>query len=162
MSTQQPNIDTLIDCYRAGMDTQEAASIANISVRTVNEMRSSPRNDIHRATGSRIEQAIAEYARETLTAISASHAKDWRAAAWTMEHVPAFRERYGQRAEQDASASAAAVVTTLAGLIAQRTQQPALPPADEAGEPGRPASERVIDAPASAYTCVRPRGGGTP
>ena len=101
MTVPAPNIDRLIDAYRAGLDTAEAGALAGISRRTVDGWRASPQNDAQRAAAVRIEQAIAEYAEETLSAISASRAEDWRAAAWTMEHLPAFRDRYGQRVESD-------------------------------------------------------------
>ena len=68
-----------------------------------------------------------ERAWETLSAISASHAEDWRAAASTMEHLPAFRERYGQRVEPEADTHNAQVFALLAKSLAARTVTPQLP-----------------------------------
>ena len=122
MAIQPANIDHLIDAYRAGLDTAEAAALAGIARRTVDSWRSSPQNDAQSETAARIEQAIAEYARETLAAISASLATDWRAAAWTMEHLPQFRERYGSKAEPEADAVSVQVLAALSGLLAAREQ----------------------------------------
>jgi len=62
-----------------------------------------------------------------LHAVTASRTKDWKAAAWLLEHSPHTRDRYGARVESDADSSAVQVLGLLAASFAARAALPEQP-----------------------------------
>ena len=106
MTISDAQINVLVEAYARGLDTPEAAALAGIGVRTVSTFLTAPENRKHRDAAQRIRSAQATFADTAIQAITASHASDWRSAAWTLEHAPATRERYSDRGADDTGALA--------------------------------------------------------
>ena len=114
----------LLTAFKQGADVQEAANIAGIGERTVHEWLQQGRSGIEPYTRleTSIERCRAVSTMGNVSAVTASRARDWKAAAWLLEHSPHSRERYGQRTDADVDVAAQALA-----LLASRLPPP--PPA---------------------------------
>ena len=135
MTISDAQINVLIEAYARGLDTPEAAALAGIGVRTVSTFLTAPANQTHRDTAQRIRSAQATFADSALSAITASHASDWRSAAWTLEHAPATRQRYSDRGADDTGALAG-LGQLFASMTAASVGAASTPPRLGAAVPG--------------------------
>ena len=119
MTVAEANVDIIVSALRNGLDLQSAGDLAGISPSTLSRWTNNPDNDEHRANGQRIREAQALYAQDAIAGITASGA---RGHEFVLTHSPTYRERWGDRVEQDADAGSSQVLTLLAGLLAQRDQ----------------------------------------
>ena len=125
ISIPQAKIDRLLQAYRAGHHTDEAAALAGIARRTVDKWRqrgNSEPGTVYEELATAIDEAVAQHVDGSLAAITASRASDPRNAQWLLEHSPHTRERYGQRTDTSHDAAAAALA-----FLASRLPPP--PPA---------------------------------
>jgi len=138
MTISDAQINVLIEAYARGLDTPEAAALSGIGVRTVSTFLTAPENQTHRDTAQRIRSAQAAFADTAIQAITASHASDWRSAAWTLEHAPATRQRYSDRGADDTGALAGLGQLFASMTAASATADPVRLGSGAAGAAGLP------------------------
>jgi hypothetical protein len=93
--------DRIIEAVRNGAPRQVAAQAAGIAKSTLQtwlvkgEAADAPATSMHRRFAEGLRQAEAEREIAALGDIATAATKDWRAAAWWLQHGPA-RERYAK------------------------------------------------------------------
>lgn len=130
--TDQPKIDRLLLAYLTGHDTKEAAALAGISRRRVDEWRSQGEQEpdgVYGEIAAQIDACIAEWIDQSMVAINASRAKDWKAALALLQASPHTRDRYAARLPDSNADMAAAALTLLASRLPPPPPAASLPPA---------------------------------
>jgi len=113
----------LMQSYRAGNATPEAAADAGLSRRVVDTWLQRGRDGIEPYTRilAAVERQQGRAVSESLRAVNASRHDDWKAAAWLLSHGTA-RDRYGDRVESTETLGLGAL---FAALTAAASTEPA-------------------------------------
>lgn len=121
------SLDLLIAAYERGLPTAQACALSGIGQTTVDRWLTRAENDEQRRNGDRVRLAQAQYADAALAAVTASHSRDWRSAAWNFEHNPTYRDAWGTRVETDADTASVQVLASLGALLAARVAASEVP-----------------------------------
>ena len=121
----------LMQSYRAGNATPEAAADAGLSRRVVDTWLQRGRDGIEPYTRilAAVERQQGRAVSESLRAINATrdnpnNSDSWRAAAWLLSHGTA-RDRYGDRVETGEALTVSSLFQVLSGLSGTASTEPA-------------------------------------
>ena len=116
------NLRKLLTAYRQGADTREAAGVAGIGLRTVDDwlQRGSSGEQPYVRFYAIVERIRSVHVLQGISAISASRARNPELAIKWIQIDPRTRDRYGTRVETDADTASVQVLASLAALLAAR------------------------------------------